>query len=79
MVLVIFLVCITLAMFFAVQNSAPVTVSLLIWKFDASLSIVILLSVLAGAVMASLLFISGMLRRKMKKREENQGIPPAGA
>ncbi len=79
MVLVIFLVCIALAMLFAVQNSAPVTVSLLFWKFDASLSIVILLSLLAGAVMASLLFISGMLRRKIKKKEENQDIPPAGA
>jgi len=79
MVLAIFLVCTALAMLFSVQNSAPVTVSFLFWKFDASLSIVILLSVLAGAFIASLLFLSGMLRGKMRKKAENQGIPPAAS
>ena len=78
MILAIFLVCVTLAVLFAVQNSAPVTVSFLFWKLDASLSIVILLSVLAGAFIASLLFLSNMLRGKMRKNKENQYIPPAG-
>lgn len=78
MVLVVFLFCIALAVLFSVQNSAPVTVSFLFWKFDASLSIVILLSVLAGGGIASLLFLSGMFRGKMKKKKENQYIPPAG-
>ncbi len=76
MILAIIVVCVALAVLFAVQNSAPVTVSFLFWRFDASLAIVILLSVLVGAIIASLLFLSSRLRGKMKKKKEKQGIPP---
>lgn len=68
-----------LMLVFSVQNSAPVTVFFLFWKFDASLSIVILLSVLAGVVSASLLFLSNRLRGKMKGRSKKHNIPRMGS
>jgi uncharacterized integral membrane protein len=77
MIYSVFLAIVILALLFAVQNSAPVTVSLLFWKFDASLSIVILLSVLAGTVIATLFFVSNRFRGKRKKRAEKRDIPPA--
>jgi putative membrane protein len=44
------LVIIMLAAIFSVQNAVPVTISLFFWRFDASLAIVIFLSVLTGLI-----------------------------
>ncbi|MBI5100406.1 MAG: LapA family protein [Nitrospirae bacterium] len=56
---------------FSVQNAAPVIVSFLFWKFEASIAIVIFLSVLSGiiigAVITSLLRMSRANLQKSKK------------
>jgi putative membrane protein len=44
------LVIIMLAAIFSVQNAVPVTISFFFWRFDASLAIVIFLSVLTGLI-----------------------------
>ena len=77
MIQAVFLVISILMLVFAVQNSAPVTVSFLFWRFDASLSIVIVLSVFAGAAIVSLLLISNRLRGKMRNISKRKDIPPA--
>jgi lipopolysaccharide assembly protein A len=62
--LVIALLVAILAVLFAVQNTAPVTVSLLIWKFENQPLALILLIVLALGVMIGLLATSpGMVKR----------------
>jgi putative membrane protein len=50
------------AVAFALQNSVPVTVVFLIWRFDSSLPIVLLLSVAAGALVIALLSTPSVLR-----------------
>ncbi len=47
---------------FSAQNAAPVVVSFLTWRFEASLAIVIVLCVLLGIVIGAA--ISFFLRRK---------------
>jgi uncharacterized integral membrane protein len=44
------LVIIVLVAIFSVQNAVPVTISFFFWRFDASLAIVIFLSVLTGLI-----------------------------
>jgi uncharacterized integral membrane protein len=54
------LVIIVLVAIFSVQNAVPVTISFFFWRFDASLAIVIFLSVLTGlitGVIVSLLLV----------------------
>lgn len=53
---------------FLIQNALPVTVTLLAWHFDASLAMVVILSVLVGMVsMALLFFLTGAKKFFQKK------------
>jgi len=56
------LACIIGAVAFALQNNVPVTVAFLLWRFDSSLPIVLLLSVAAGALFVALLSTPSVLR-----------------
>ncbi|HOV90230.1 MAG TPA: LapA family protein [Syntrophorhabdaceae bacterium] len=60
---IVFIVIVLLVVLFSIQNASVVSISFLFWKFEASLAIVIFLSVLAGIIIA--LFFSLWL--KMKK------------
>ena len=48
--LIVVLLIIALAAVFSFQNAVPVVISFLFWKFEASLAIVLFLSVLAGVI-----------------------------
>lgn len=56
---------------FIIQNAVTVTVSFFFWQFDALLSIIVLLSALAGAVASASIAISRS-RRNLKK--ENMAL-----
>jgi len=58
---------------FSVQNAAPVAISFLFWRFDASLAIVIFLSALAGAVITFTIMFWLRIRRQAKKKQTNKG------
>jgi uncharacterized integral membrane protein len=57
--IIILLLTLFLISIFSVQNAAPVTITFLFWKFEASLAIVIFLcavfGMIAGAIIASLM------------------------
>jgi uncharacterized integral membrane protein len=63
--LIIALVIAILGVFFALQNSVAVAVSFLIWKFESSLALVILLSLALGIVVSFLLSIPATIRRNV--------------
>jgi uncharacterized integral membrane protein len=48
---------------FIIQNAVMVTVSFLFWQFDALLSIIVLLSALAGAVASASIAFSRSKRK----------------
>lgn len=60
---------------FSVQNAAPVGISFLFWRFDASLAIVIFLSALAGAVITFIIMLWLRIRRQAKERQSRQTEP----
>lgn len=51
---------------FAFQNAAPVAISFLFWKFEASVAILIFLCALAGVIVGMIL--SALLKLKLSTR-----------
>jgi uncharacterized integral membrane protein len=64
----IVLIVIGVLMIFSVQNATPVVISFLIWKFEASLAIVLFLSILAGAFIG--VITAYRFRMKSLKKEQ---------
>ena len=50
------------AVAFALQNNVPVTVTFLLWRFDSSLAMVLLLALALGAVIVALVSTPRALR-----------------
>lgn len=50
------------AVAFALQNNVPVAVVFLVWRFDSSLPVVLLLAVAAGALIVALVSTPSVLR-----------------
>lgn len=69
--IVLILAIVALVMVFSVQNASPVAVSFLFWKFEASLAIVIFLSVLSGILIAVVISFSGKLRHSVKTQKKS--------
>lgn len=61
-VIIIFLVTV-----FSIQNAAPVVLSFMLWKFEASLAIVIFLSLLSGALIGAI--ITSLIRSKTNRKD----------
>lgn len=57
---------------FSVQNAKPVEISFFFWSFEASLAIVLFLSVLSGILIAALIALPGKIRRASEKRKEHK-------
>jgi uncharacterized integral membrane protein len=53
---------------FLIQNALSVTVTLLAWHFDASLAMVVILSVLVGMVIMTLVFILTGAKKYFQKK-----------
>jgi uncharacterized integral membrane protein len=64
--IVLVLIIMALVAIFSVQNAIPVAISFFFWKFEASLAIVIFLSVLTG--LATGLIIAFLFRIKPSKK-----------
>lgn len=71
MLIVVFvMIVIAVVAVFSVQNAVPISVTFLSWHFDASLAVVILLSVLAGMVIGMIVVTAIWLQRASVKRKE---------
>ncbi len=58
------LIIIVIVAIFSVQNANPVMVTFLFWRFQASLAIVIFISILAGVLMTLTIVFSRHLKKK---------------
>ncbi|HBA54905.1 lipopolysaccharide assembly protein LapA domain-containing protein [Syntrophorhabdus aromaticivorans] len=75
-IIVVILVIVLLVALFSVQNAAPVAISFLFWKFQASLAIVIFLCVLAGiAIGVTAMIVIGMKKTGRRKKASPGGSP----
>lgn len=68
-ILILALLIIAIVAIFSVQNALPVSIIFLFWRFQASLAIVIFISVLTGIVIASIIFLWLRIRRDGKEKK----------
>lgn len=68
--LLITVVVLGAAVLFSVQNAAPVTIWFYNWQFTTSLAVVVFLSIIAGAAIASFSFLSVQFARSMRRRAQ---------
>lgn len=67
-IIALLLVIIILVSVFSVQNAVPVTLSFILWRLEASLAIVIFLSVITGLITGIIIAI--LVRRKLSAKKE---------
>ncbi len=72
--IVLALVALAFVALFSVQNASPVTIWFFSWRFDASLAIVVFLSMLSGMVIAALFSVALRIRRSYRgRRRDSKG------
>jgi len=59
---------------FATQNSVPATVVFLVWRFDGSLGVIVLLALALGALVAALVSTPAALRANWVARRQRKEI-----
>jgi uncharacterized integral membrane protein len=59
---------------FAMQNSTPVTVVFLVWRFDGSLAMIILVSIALGALAVALVSMPAALRARWTISRQRRDI-----
>jgi uncharacterized integral membrane protein len=83
--IVLALMALVFVVLFSVQNASPVTIWFFNWRFDASLAIVVFLSMLSGIVIAALFSIALRVRRSYRgrrrdgERKQAEGASPESA
>lgn len=66
--LIIAVIALAAVVLFSVQNAGPVAVSFFVWHFEASLAVVIALSLLVGAIAGMTVLSWIRLRRSIRKK-----------
>ncbi len=65
---------VVLAIVFALQNSAAVTVMFVAWRFESSLALVLAVTFVLGALLAALLSTTASVRKSWKlSKQEHKG------
>ena len=67
--LIVAVIALAVVVLFSVQNAGPVAVSFLVWHFEASLAVVIALSLLVGAITGMTVLSYVRLRRSIRKKK----------
>lgn len=68
------MVIVVLAIVFALQNSAPVTVMFVVWHFESSLALVLAVTFVLGTLLAALLSTTASVRKSWKlSQQEHKG------
>ena len=66
--LIVVFIALAIVVIFSVQNAAPVAISFLFWRFEASLVIVVFLSLLIGVLCG--MVVMSWLRMRRSAREK---------
>ena len=75
-ILVLALLVIAAVVIFSVQNAVPVSVSFLLWKFGASLAVIVFLAFVIGIVVTFLFILGVRLKGAARRISQNKGASP---
>lgn len=59
---------------FALQNNVPVTVNFLLWRFDGSLAMALMIALALGALLVALLTTPATLKRQWQQSKQKRLI-----
>lgn len=59
---------------FALQNNVPVTITFIVWRFDGSLAMVLLMALALGGIAVALISTPATLRRQWAISRQNKRI-----
>jgi len=76
--LIIVIITLAIVILFTAQNAGPVAVSFFVWKFEASLAIVIALSLLGG-ILVGMTALSLLRMRRSARKKRAPVIEPASS
>lgn len=68
------LIIAVLAVFFALQNSDPVSVKFAVWEFNSSLAFVLLLALFAGALISFFFSLPSNLKARWTIRQQRKKL-----
>ena len=68
---IILLVVVVIVAVFSVQNATPVAITFFFWKFEASLAIVLFLTVIAGIIAGILIVMLFKIKPSHKKNTKD--------
>lgn len=77
--LILIIILLAIVTVFSVQNASPVAISFVFWRFEASLAIVIFLSVLLGVITGGIIVLSVRASKKKQIHAENAKKDDMGA
>lgn len=72
MVAILLVIVLAVAVIFSVQNASPVALSFLSWHFEASLAVVVLLTLVIGMILGMAILSFSRLKRSMRKKREQR-------
>ena len=72
--LVVVIIMLAIVVLFTAQNAGPVAVSFFVWKFEASLAIVIALSLLSGMLVG----MTALSLLRMRRSARRKSAPERG-
>ena len=72
-VVILLLAVIFIAAIFSIQNALPVAVTFLFWEFEASLAIIVFLSMLCG-MLAGVIIVSLLKRKASAKKTVRDSV-----
>jgi uncharacterized integral membrane protein len=66
-IIIILLIIVGIVAVFSVQNASPVAITFFFWKFEASLAIILFLTVIAGMIAGALIVTILKIKPSQKK------------
>jgi putative membrane protein len=72
--LILALIIALIAVIFALQNTVTVAISFLFWQLHGSLALVLIVSLVAGALITSLVLLPGLLHGRWTLRKQRKQI-----
>ncbi len=74
LLLILALIIAVIAVIFALQNTAAVSVSFFVWQFNQSLALVLLLAAFVGVIIGLLTILPGSIRARWQLAARNKKI-----
>ncbi len=72
--LILALIVAVVAVIFALQNTIPISVAFMVWRWDQSLALILLIAIAAGVIIGLLTILPSVIRNKIQLSSRKKKI-----